>query len=148
MTDYRSHNSTFGSISNKPYLHTTDLMTSAAIVGSINSTTSLVAAPQDKCSSSSSTTTCIILFRLCVKQFKSVSALWNHINSVHISRQEFPAVSYFSLQDYLICSSLAYHWAYHNHFVQSGCLRSVNDDNSCSCGILLDPAVTLVDVQV
>ena len=65
-----------------------------------------------------------------------------------MSRQEFPAVSYFSLRNYLICSSLACHWVYHKHFVQSGCLRLVNDGNSCCCGNLLEPVVALADVQV
>ena len=123
-------------------------MTSAAIFGLMNLIASLVAAPQDKCFSFSSTTTHTILFPLCVKHFKSASALWNHINSVHIFRQEFPAVSYFLLHNCLNCSSLAYHWAYHKHFVQSGCRRSVNGGNSCCFSILLDPVVTLVDIQV
>ena len=60
--------------------NTTGLMTSAAEAGSVNSTVSLVVAPQDKYSSASSTTTCT----LCAKHFKSASALWNHVNSVHI----------------------------------------------------------------
>ena len=94
----------------------------AAKFGSINSTTSFVAAPHDKCSSSFSSTTHTTLFPLCAKHFKSAPALWNHINSVHISRQEFPVVSYFSLHNCLICFSLACHWTYHKHFVQS-CFR-------------------------
>ena len=86
-------------------------MTSTAKVGSMkNSTQNLAAAPQDKCSSSSSTTTYTTLFLFCAKHFKSASVLWSHINSVYISRQKFPAVSYLSLHNCLICSSLACHW--------------------------------------
>ena len=114
----------------------------------MNSTASLVAAPQGKCSISSSTTTHTTLFLLCTKHFKPASALWNHINSVHTSRQEFAAISYFSLHNCLICSSLASHWTCHKHFVQSGCLRPVNGGNSCCCGTLLYFAVALADFQV
>ena len=146
MSYYSLYNCTF--FHQSPALFTANLMTSAAKVGSINSTTSLVAAPQDKSSSSSSSTTCTTLFLLCAEHFKSAFALWNHINSIHISRQGFPAVSYFLLHNCLICSSSACHWVYYKHLVQSGCLRPGNGGKFYCCSTLLDPAVALVDVQV
>ena len=110
-------------------------MTLSVEVGSMNSAANLVVAPQDKCSSSPSTITHTTLFPFCAKHFKSASDLWYHINSVYIPRQEHPAVSYFSLHNYLDHSSLASHWACNKHFVQSGCLRPIT-------------GINLVDVQV
>ena len=129
MTYYNSQDCKFGSINYQPYLQYTDLMTSATKVGSMNSTASFVVVPQHKCSSSSSTATRTTPFPLYAKYFESASALWKQINFIHISRQELPAVSYISLYNCLICPSLACHWAYHKHFVQSGCVRSVNSGN-------------------
>ena len=86
------------------------------------------------------------MFPLCAKHFKSASALWNHINSSQIFRQEIPAVTYFLLHNCLICSSLTCHWAYHKHF----CSIKLSEVGTPVVVIraLLDPAVALADFQV
>ena len=49
---------------------------------------------------------------LCDKAVKTVAALWQHINSVHISRGCFPPLAFFQHFDHFICSSSSCRFAY------------------------------------
>ena len=49
---------------------------------------------------------------LCGKAVKTVAALWQHINSVHISRGCFPPLTFFQHFDRFICSNSSCRFAY------------------------------------
>ena len=73
---------------------------------------------------------------LCAKRFSSHSNLWQHINSVHISRRLFPCVATFESGNRLVCSVPSCHWASRSRFKNSGCRRLVNTGVRCGAPLV------------
>ena len=74
---------------------------------------------------------------LCGKVVATIAALWQHVNSTHISRGCIPPLSFFQRFDCLICSNPSCHFAYSNKW--STCQCSLG--GSCKCGArLVDPS--------
>ena len=103
-----------------------------------------VSVPDSNITPSSPTLTDNHLCPLCTKQFPSATLLWSHINNVHISRQEFPKLNFFTQYHRLICSSPTCHRAYHDRFHGSGCRRLIGGGSEQCRGSLLDPSDVLL----
>jgi len=73
---------------------------------------------------------------LCTKKFSSLSNLWQHINSVHISRCLFPGVATFESGNRLVCSEPSCRWASHSRFKSSGCRRLISSDVRCGAPLV------------
>ena len=102
-----------------------------------------VSVPDSNIAPSSATLADNHLCPLCSKQFPSATLLWSHINNVHISRQEFPKLSFFTQYHRLICSSPTCRRAYHDRFHGSGCQRLLGGGSEQCHGSLLDPSDVL-----
>ena len=103
-----------------------------------------VSVPDSNITPSSPTLTDNHLCPLCTKQFPSATLLWSHINNVHISRQEFPRLNFFTQYHRLICSSPTCRRAYHDRFRGSGCRRLIGGGSEQCRGSLLDPSDVLL----
>lgn len=75
----------------------------------------------------------------CDKTTTTISSLWQHINSVHISRGIF-LPSFFQRFDRLICSQPSCRFAYLSRW--SVCQRSLGDSRRCGAP-LIDPSAVL-----
>ena len=74
---------------------------------------------------------------LCGKAVKTVAALWQHINSVHISRGCFPPLTFFQHFDCFICSNSSCRFPYSIRW--STCQRSLGGSHKCGAR-LIDPS--------
>ena len=72
---------------------------------------------------------------LCNKHFSSCSHLWQHINSVHISRSTFPPAAFFDSCNRLICSQPSCRWASHHRYRNSGCRRLLSTGKHCGAAL-------------
>ena len=73
---------------------------------------------------------------LCNKHFSSCSHLWQHINSVHISRSTIPPAAFFDSCNHLICSQPSCRWASHLRFRNSGCRRLLSTGKHCGAPLV------------
>lgn len=84
---------------------------------------------------------------ICSKPFKSSVknkppvVLWQHINSVHIARHQFPPKDFITQHDRLMCSSTSCHYIYHNRFWKLGCQRVIGDAHVKCGSSLVDPSI-------
>ena len=69
-------------------------------------------------------------------EISSHSNLWQHINSVHISRRLFPCVATFESGNRLVCSVPSCRWASHSRFKNSGCRRLVKTGVRCGAPLV------------
>ena len=76
---------------------------------------------------------------LCGKAVKSVAALWQHINSVHICRGCFPPLTFFQHFDHFICSSSSCRFAYCIRW--STCQCSLGGSRKCGSCLVASPCV-------
>ena len=74
---------------------------------------------------------------LCGKVVATIAALWQHVNSTHISRGCIPPLSFFQRFDRLICSNPSCRFAYSNKW--STCQRSLGGSRKCGAH-LVDPS--------
>ena len=74
---------------------------------------------------------------LCGKVVATIAALWQHVNSTHISRGCIPPLSFFQRFDCLICSNPSCHFAYSNKW--STCQCSLGGSRKCGAR-LVDPS--------
>ena len=74
---------------------------------------------------------------LCGKVVATIAALWQHVNSTHISRGCIPPLSFFQRFDRLICSNPSCRFAYSNKW--STCQRSLGGSRKCGAR-LVDPS--------
>ena len=74
---------------------------------------------------------------LCGKVVATIAALWQHVNSTHISRGCIPPLSFFQRFDRLICSNPSCRYAYSNKW--STCQRSLGGSRKCGAH-LVDPS--------
>lgn len=73
---------------------------------------------------------------ICSKSFtlcnnKPPQPFWQHINSVHISRSQFPPSGFITRHNRLVCSSPGCHWLYHSRLKKQGCQRRVMGSGKC-----------------
>ena len=66
---------------------------------------------------------------LCGKAVATIAALWQHVNSTHISRGCIPPLSFFQRFDRLICSNPSCRFAYSKKW--STCQRSLGGSRKC-----------------
>ena len=101
---------------------TTDLTTSAAKAGLMNSTASPVAAPQ-------TIVPALPPLQLaqhhssCVLNTSSLPLLFGTVSTLFIFPDRIPSSSYFSLHNCLICFTSAYHWCTISTLFDLGCLK-------------------------
>ena len=86
----------------------------------------------DECDASPYVSSCV----LCGKVAKTVSTLWQHVNSVHISRGCFTPLHFFQRFDCFLCSDPSCCYVYLKQW--SVCQHSLG--GPCKCGsVLVDP---------
>ena len=73
---------------------------------------------------------------ICTKSCSSCSLLWQHINSVHISRAVFPPATFFAKCNRLICSVPSCHWASHDRYRKTGCRRLLKPGQHCNAPLV------------
>ena len=93
--------------------------------------TSALDAAVAECSSSLST--CPI----CNKSCASCSLLWQHINSVHISRAVFPPAAFFTSCNCLNYSVSTCYWASHERYHKTGCRCLPKPGQHCNAPLVL-----------
>ena len=69
---------------------------------------------------------------ICTKSCSSCSLLWQHINSVHISRAVFPPAAFFAKCNRLICSVPSCRWASHDRYRKTECRRLLKPGQHCN----------------
>ena len=84
---------------------------------------------------------------LCKRHYSSCSHLWQHINSVHISRSTFPPVSFFDSCSHLICSKPSCRWASHSRFHNSGCRRLLSTGKHCGASLVQANTVSTIPIS-
>jgi len=78
------------------------------------------------------------------KHCSSCSLLWQHINSVHISRLVFPYVAFFESSSLVVCGLSSCWWASHSRFHNSGCRHLLS--TGIRCGVLLVPVSEVTEI--
>ena len=82
---------------------------------------------------------------ICPKSFKTLcssppSSLWQHLNSFHIARGQFPPISFIISHSRLKGDKKGCHWIYHSRFQRHGCPRPANHGSSKCGGALVCPS--------
>ena len=78
----------------------------------------------------------LLSFPICNKSCSSCSLLWQHINSVHISRYVFPSATFFACCNRLICSVPSCRWATHERFHKTGYRRLLKPGQCCNAPLV------------
>ena len=78
----------------------------------------------------------ILTCPICTKSYSSCSLLWQHINSVHISRAVFPPAAFFAKCNHLICSVPSCHWASHDRYRKTGCRCLLKPGQHCNAPLV------------
>ena len=73
---------------------------------------------------------------ICTKSCSSCSLLWQHINSVHISRAVFPPAAFFAKCNHLICSVPSCRWASHDRYRKTGCRHLLKPGQHCNAPLV------------